>query len=90
MYLLTFSVLGTALLTGLLFSSAMSFTAYAITFRSRRSLVVSRYTSASRMGRDTFFYARSVVLAPSLWTFSNVYICLTVPLFPGLYYANTA
>jgi hypothetical protein len=88
MYLLTLSVLGTTLLTGLLFGSAISCIAYAITFRSRRSLVVSRYASASKIGKATFFQARSVVLAPSLWTLSSVYISLAVPLFSGLHHTD--
>jgi hypothetical protein len=80
-YRLTLRACGSAFLAGLLVGSDISFTVCAITFLSSRSFVGSRYASASRIGRDTAFHARSIILAPSLWNFSRARASLTTP--PG-------
>jgi hypothetical protein len=68
----------------------MSFTTCAATFPSGRSVVVSRYASASRIGKAALFHARSIVLALNLWTFSSICVNLAVPRLPGLYHAEAA
>jgi hypothetical protein len=79
-----------AFLARLLFRSDISFAICAETFLSRYSLVGSRHTSASRIGRATFFYALVINLAPSLCTFLSAFISLTTPTFLGPYYAEAA
>jgi hypothetical protein len=76
--------------TGWVVGRVEAFSMCFVTFFSSLVSVSSRCASASRTSRDTFFQARRMYRAPSLWTFSRDLISFLFPLLPSPYQVNAA